>query len=395
MDTVVISSDSHVVEAPDTYVGFIDPKWRDKAPRVENRGPLGDVFVIDQVAMPVPLGLVAAAGKPDTEVRVGGVRFEELHRSGHDSSFRRADQLVDGVDAEILYPTIGLVLCNHPDFDYKKSCFDAYNRWVSAYCQADPDRLFAYGQTAVRSPEEAVEDLKMIRELGLVGVMMPGRPAVEDYDSPVYDAFWRTCVELGLPVSFHILTGKNSAEQRGCRLAGFLSMIRACQDILSMMVLGGVFERHPGLKVVCAEADAGWVPHYVKRMDYVFRRHRNWLPAGQSLSRLPSEYFLENIYLTFQDDIVAFETLKLMNWRRLLWASDFPHTDSTWPRSREMLEQQTARLTDEQRRAILGGNAAELYGIDLEALRNEDSDAAALGRAGGVLCGATGPGEGA
>jgi predicted TIM-barrel fold metal-dependent hydrolase len=149
---------------------------------------------------------------------------------------------------------------------------------------------------------------------------------------------------------------------------GFLSIMRGCQDIMGTLVLGGVFERHPGLRVVCAEADAGWVPHYMYRMDHAYKRHRYWLAAGQELSKLPSEYFAENIYTTFQDDWVAFRVADLMNWRRLLWANDFPHSDSTWPHSQEMLAEHAAGLREEQRRAILGENAAALYSIDLAQL---------------------------
>jgi predicted TIM-barrel fold metal-dependent hydrolase len=148
----------------------------------------------------------------------------------------------------------------------------------------------------------------------------------------------------------------------------FLSVVRGCQDIMGTLVLGGVFERHPGLKVVCVEADAGWVPHYMYRLDHAYKRHRYWLPAGQELSRLPSEYFAEHIYVTFQDDWVAFKTADLLNWHRLMWANDFPHSDSTWPWSQEMLAEHAGDLSDEQRRAILSENAASLYGIDAEAL---------------------------
>ena len=120
--------------------------------------------------------------------------------------------------------------------------------------------------------------------------------------------------------------------------------------------------------MVCVEADAGWVPHYMYRMDHAYKRHRYWLPPGQQLSRLPSEYFAENIYVTFQDDWTAFRHADDMNWRRLMWANDFPHSDSTWPWSQDVLAEQTAHLTDEQRQAILCGNVAELYNIDVGAL---------------------------
>ena len=99
------------------------------------------------------------------------------------------------------------------------------------------------------------------------------------------------------------------------------------------------------------------------------KRHRYWLPAGQKLSKLPSEYFAENIYTTFQDDWVAFQCANMMNWKRLMWANDFPHSDSTWPWSQEMLKEHSQHLSDEQREAILCGNVAELYGLDLALLQ--------------------------
>ena len=362
----VISADSHITEAPGTYVDHIDPAWRDKAPRLVDGGELGDVFAIDGMK-PVPMGLVAAAGKPPEEIRVTGVRFDELHRSGWDPEARLADQARDGVAAEVIYPTVGMQLCNHPDFDYKRACFQAYNRWIAEYCGTHPHRLLGCGQTAMRSPEEGIADLHEIAALGLRGVMMPGVPAVEDYDSTVYDPFWEAAVELGLPLSFHILTTR-AERTRGPKMNGFLSIVRGCQDVLGMFVLGGVFERHPDLRIVCVEADAGWVPHFMYRMDHAYKRHRYWLPPGQELSRLPSEYFAESVYVTFQDDWTAFRFADSMNWRRLMWANDFPHSDSTWPWSQELLAEHAANLTEEQQQAILSGNVAELYRIDLDQL---------------------------
>ena len=202
--------------------------------------------------------------------------------------------------------------------------------------------------------------------------MMPGNPAVEDYDSPVYDEFWEAATELGLPLSFHILTHKSDREKtRGPAMNAFLSIVRGCQDVMGTLVLGGVFERHPKLKIVCVEADAGWVPHYMYRMDHAYKRHRHWLPAGQQLSKLPSEYFAENIYVTFQDDWVAFKVANLLNWKRLMWANDFPHSDSTWPWSQEMLKEHPRSLSEAQRDAILCHNVAALYGIEVDALAKE------------------------
>jgi predicted TIM-barrel fold metal-dependent hydrolase len=364
----IISADSHITEAPDTYTAHIDRAWRERAPRIVATEKHGDVFQIDGMDKPIHLGLVAAAGKPPEAITASGVRFSELHRGGWDPDARLADQDRDGVAAEIIYPTVGMLLCNHPDYDYTKACFDAYNRWIAAYCGRHPSRLLGCGQTAGRSPAEMIEDFRAIKALGLRGVMMPGNPAQEDYDSPIYDPVWEAAVDLGLPLSFHILTTRETAPVRGPRINSFLSIIRGNQDIMGTLIFGGVFQRHPDLRVVCVEADAGWVPHYLYRMDHAYKRHRNWLARGVTLDRLPSEYFSEHIYTTFQDDWVAFRSVDQMNWKRLMWANDFPHSDSTWPWSQEMLARQASGLTPEQRDAILCGNVADLYRIDIAEL---------------------------
>ncbi|MBL6749075.1 MAG: amidohydrolase [Nevskia sp.] len=367
----IISADSHVMEPPGTYIDRIDKKFKDRAPHVVFMEGRGDTYVIDGMTDSIPMGLVAAAGKTAEQLGVAAVsaRFDDLHRGGWDPKARIADQDRDGVYAEIIYPSVGMVLCNHPDADYKKACFDAYNLWITEYCADNPARLLGCGQTAMRTPAEGIEDLRKIKAMGLRGVMMPGYPELEDYDSPIYDEFWDAAVELGLPLSFHILTARDGVSSkgglgrvRGPKLNGFMTIIRGCQDVMGTLIFGGVFERHPKLKIVCVEADAGWVPHYMYRMDHAYERHRYWLTAGK-LSKMPSEYFRENIYVTFQDDWVAFKVMDLCNPRRLMWANDFPHSDSTWPNSQALLTRHAAGMDAEHKNWLLHDNVAELYGI--------------------------------
>ena len=131
------------------------------------------------------------------------------------------------------------------------------------------------------------------------------------------------------------------------------------------MIFGGVFDRHPDLPVVCVEADAGWAAHWMYRADHAVERHRNWLGAA-TLERRPSEYFRDNVYVTFQDDWVAFQTAHLVNHEHLLWASDFPHSDSTFPQSQHVLAEHTAHLDDGVREDIVWRNCARLYRLPIE-----------------------------
>lgn len=363
-----ISADSHIVEAHDTYRAYIEPRYRDRAPHIASDEKGNDIYVIPGMTDRIPLGLVAGAGvsAQDLKLRREGTRFADIHRSGSDSSYRVADQERDGVAGEVLYASVGMVLCNHPDFDYKDACFTAYNRWLAEYCAGAPDRLFGLAQTAVLSVDAAIADVRRAREMGFVGMMMPGNPQHQDYDHPMYDPLWACCADLKMPVCFHILTSKGSDVNtvfqgaRGNKINGFMNIIRGIQDIIGLFVLGGVFERHPTLKMVCAEGDAGWLPHYMYRMDHAYDRHGYHMEA-RGLSRMPSDYIRENIYFTFQDDWVAFKTAHEMNPRRLIWANDFPHSDATWPNSQALLAAHTQCVTDEERRWILRENVKELF----------------------------------
>src|SRR4029079_15021833 len=127
----------------------------------------------------VPYSSIAGAGRPPEELGYQtGRGWETLHPGGYDAKARLAEQDRDGVVAEIIYPSVGMILCNHPDRDYQHACFDAYNEWITEFCSYAPDRLIGMGQTAVRTPDDAIEDLDAIKAKGLRGVMLPGFPGV-------------------------------------------------------------------------------------------------------------------------------------------------------------------------------------------------------------------------
>ena len=173
----IISADSHITEPPGTYVDRIDRKYKDTAPRMLRDEKLGDYFVVNGMdGVKITLGLMAAAGKSAEELGKGGHKFEDLYRGGWDPEARLADQDRDGVVAEVIYPTIGMMLCNHRDFDYKKACFDAYNLWLAEFCGAHPDRLIGWARRRCASPKKESRTCARSRRSGFRGVMMPGNP---------------------------------------------------------------------------------------------------------------------------------------------------------------------------------------------------------------------------
>jgi predicted TIM-barrel fold metal-dependent hydrolase len=195
--------------------------------------------------------------------------------------------------------------------------------------------------------------------------MMFGQPIVEDYDHACYDPFWEACVDLGLPVNFHILTSKSDLSQnrRGPSICTHQRIIRGNQDILSMFVFGGVFERHPKLRVVLAESDASWVPHFGNKMDHAWTQYRFREPV--QLSKWPSAYLRDNCYFTMQDDMPVGLMTDVLPMERILWASDFPHSDGTYPKSREVLTKMGETMSAEHLGMMAHDNVAALYGLSV------------------------------
>ena len=174
-----------------------------------------------------------------------------------------------------------------------------------------------------------------------------------------------------MPLSFHSLTsarakGSNlqtSGAPRGSSaIANLTNIVRSNQDIIAMLIWGGVFERFPDLRMVCVEADASWAPHMMQKMDQYYDDLRGLMRVGE-FKRRPSEMFRDNLYMTFQFDWLAFKMTDYLNPDRLMWANDFPHTDATWPRSQALLQANLVNVPAARATRILRDNVKELYHI--------------------------------
>lgn len=369
---VIISADSHVAENEDAFKD-IDPKFRDRAPKAVEDDVRGAGMMIDGMPQAVPMGMICTAGRKPEDI--GKPMFwNQVNPAGFDSSTRLDIQDQDGIHAEIIYPSVGMILALHPDWDYKKACFDAYNRWLAQYCEKDTKRLIGMPQIALRTIDEGIKELEEIKAMGFKGVMLCGDPKLEDYDHPIYDPFWEACVALDLPVCFHILTSKKDVDvtgqglARGPKICEFMNLIRGNQDIMAMFVFGGVFERHPKLRLVSVESDASWAPHFCSRMDHAYNHHRfgsaQWA-AQDKITRAPSEYFKENIYLTIQDDMPVGQMTNVLEMDKILWANDFPHSDGIWLRSQDILTRMTKDMSEQHKEMLLHDNVATLFKLEI------------------------------
>jgi uncharacterized protein len=364
----IISADSHVLEPHDLWTARLaGTPFADRAPHMVEDGAGGHLFAVDGLR-PFPIGLAGAAGKPSSELKVLGNKAEELRVGGWDPVARLEDMDTDGIAAEVLYPSVGMTLAQSSDREYQLTCVRAYNDWLVEYCAGGQGRLVGLAMIPTVDVEAAMAEIERAHLAGLRGAMIPGRPPEGHYAEARFDPMWAAFAERDMPVSFHILTGGMDGDPTlgsGIALMTVMSIVHQIQQTLSLLIFGGVFDRHPRLKVVSAEHDGGWVAHYAYRLDQMTERHQSWLSRGKTNVRAPSEYLRENCWFTFQKDPVAVETRHRVGLTQLMWASDYPHSDSTWPHSRKVIERDFEGLPDADLAAMVHDNAAALYGIDI------------------------------
>ena len=208
--------------------------------------------------------------------------------------------------------------------------------------------------------------------MGLKGAMIwCSPPADQPYSSPLYDPFWAAAQELDMPVSLHAITGieriqwEYGAEKRAMRQTVTPHEI---EKSFSILILSGVLERFPRLKIVSAENNCGWLPYYLQRMDRGFARFGpsgTVTPWPTKLTLKPSEYFRRQMYCTFIDDSFGVASRHWIGVDNVMWSSDYPHTASTWPHSRNIIERDFKDVSEAEQRKIVRENAAKLYGFDL------------------------------
>src|SRR4051812_17355031 len=360
MEYDVISSDSHVIEPHDLWQKRVDKEFRDRAPRLIHDTDT-DRLVCDQAEM-APVGLLAGCARGDDDVRFDGRWDEDVFRGGYDPEARLDDIARDGVDAEVLYPTIGLHLYPIADSDFRWALFRAYNSWLAEdFCAAQPDRFKGIAMLNHEEMELSLTELARAKELGLVGVMVPLYPGEVSYHDPKMDALWAASVDMQMPVHFHAATTRDKSKAWNKSVPTDMPLKTAhVQQVLLSMIYGGVFDRFPELTVVSAENDAGWAGSMLEKADYNFHRNRTRL-KGVDCFNEPSSYFRQNIKLTFMRDLTAVAARKVIGIESLMWGSDFPHHVSTWPNSQKVLAEHFDDIPVADRNTIVRDNTRNLY----------------------------------
>ena len=368
----VISADNHVFEPEDLWTSRAESKFKDRAPHVE-RSEAGDFWFCDGMK-----GHGAGGSNPL------GQRFEEpeklgakIHRTeealpgGYIPEEHVKDLDIDGIDMSIIYPTIAIRLYSVPASDILTYSCRLYNDWVGEFCSAAPKRLKGIAMLNVDDVRDGVKELERCAKLGFVGAMiavypLPGR----SYDRPEYDPLWAAAQDLGMPLSLHAASNRAGEDQQFADLDTIRPTFLALMAHWAAMSLGdiifsGAFERYPKLQVGSVEHELSWVPHFLDRIDYTYtQRAMEFSPYRFKGDVLPSDFFHSNCFLGFQEDAMGIRDRHIIGVDNLQWGSDYPHGESTFPRSREILEEILVTCTEEEKAKIVGGNAARIYNLD-------------------------------
>ena len=368
MNYKVISSDSHVNEPPNCFSERLPARLRDAGPKIVSSGEGGEGWTVEgRPAM--NFGLGSLAGKSFEEYKDKGISFADLLPGNYDPTEHLKDQDRDGVDASVIYPGFAMGLPTIKDRELRLACFRAYNDWLAEdFAGASPQRIVALAMLPVDDGiDEAVAELRRCVKKGHRGGILPTYPD-KLFTDPEYNALWAAAQELDAPLHFHRAIGRNIPRgmsvtpHPGTMVASIVLRFFAALEPLSHIIFSGALHRFPGLKLVSAESDAGWFAFFITLSDDQWTRQRHWSKLESTAP--PSEYIRRQVFLTFMDDTVACANLKFTGSDNLMWASDYPHSVTTWPNSRSYIEKQMAPCTPEERAKLTAGNAVKLYHLN-------------------------------
>ncbi|MET0371383.1 MAG: amidohydrolase family protein [Sphingobium sp.] len=370
MQEIIFSADSHIVEPPEMWQQRLELKYRNRAPTTvrDLNGQKGEFYVFEDLK-PIPVTRLFGAGylhdaRKWKEFEPQG--FEAAPKQIWDPAQRLVDQDFDGVDGELLFPTMGMIMLAAKDEELKAACFRAVNGYLADYCSHSPNRLVGVGVVSLHDVAQGIRDLEDSVKMGLRGALVTGSPGEGGFGQPQFDPFWAAAQEMDVPLVLHDLQVRGEVAFTGGRLTFFMLPMEI-QAGLADMIVGGIFDRFPRLKVVSAENDIGWLPHFVHRMEHFMTKIG--ARAG-GVDRLPSQVVRENIWAStqFEGATIMEYVSKAVGSDRIMWGSDYCHPDSTYPNSRKWIAESFGTLPAEDRARIVGGNAMKLYKVDADAL---------------------------
>lgn len=352
-----ISADSHVNEPHDLWFERLPAAQRDGAPRrIRANDEGGWTLVVDGN----PMGWEDISA--DEATRRERERVEAVSVTA-----RRDMMRTDGINGEIVYPTIGLYCWNVADPDVGRACCEVYNDWILERLGGD-ERIKVAVMLPTWDLAMTVREIERLAGHPSVGGLLAPLVGTPEWNLPDWEPLWDVVADTGKPLVMHQGTGHDMIFYRGwgSPTANLLATQSMAPRATALFSCSGILERHPDLHLVLVEVNAGWMAWANSTLDEYSQAHANWTKV--KLGEPPSHYIRRQVHATFQNDPVAIHNLPLTGSAPLLWGNDFPHPESTYPNSNQVLDALLDGVDDTVARAVTSGNAAQLFGFDPDIL---------------------------
>jgi predicted TIM-barrel fold metal-dependent hydrolase len=354
--TIISSADGHWELDEDIFVEGFPAHLREKAPQVWHDQFIRIGFKSGTQAYPLTPQVLKAI---DANIGPGAANID----------VRMAHMKAEGVEKEILFPQSIPSFFKLPDLEVRENMFRVYNDYIARVSQRKPGVFFGVGVFANWwDPAKAEACMQQIVDLGLKTFMIPITPGENPadgkqigYGDPVMDRFWDVVEEAGIPLNFHVGEGVDTSH-RGGIAARVMTSLAPFRKPLAELIFSGTFDRHPRLRIVFSEGGISWVPPALQDAEMIFDSYGN----GNLLERIeqrPSDYWHQNCWASFQSDLLGLRQLDVIGADRVMWASDYPHSEGTFGFSRRSMQSVIDAAGSQQAGRIVGGTAIDLYDL--------------------------------
>jgi predicted TIM-barrel fold metal-dependent hydrolase len=376
MAYTMISADDHIdlgYLPKDLWTQRVPRPLRERAPHVEDRAEKGEYWVCDGETWGEYRGERWFARPVRTRLALDRGGVGEAHRPTIPAK-RLADMDRDGVEASLMFPPIIAMQVGDPVL--RNTCIQAYNNWARDFAQAAPNRFYPVAMLSPVDAEAARDEVLRAAELGFREANFLVNDVTIAVNQRPWDVFWDAAEESGIVIAYHVggsvqsgtvratIDGLKPEQRQGVFDMGLSNGATSFFNPFVNMFNFGTLERHPTLKFCLAESGIGWIPFVVQEMDYRYKRQFERKKAADiPLKTMPSEIFKRQVWATYQTDFVGLHLIEFFGDGHVLWGSDYPHPDSTWPVSREVIDRDSAHLSPETKKKVIHDNAAALYRI--------------------------------
>ena len=394
LDFRLISADTHVAEHPNAWAR-VQREYGDRAPHVVQDPPglSKGLWILTDGLEPMRSAYFALGHIVDKPEGISNMEqwedprafqrrmleFNETFRyedypGGWEPTAHLRDMDRDGVEAEIIFSSPTRFNYSQTDPKFQRAIFRSYNEWILEFASAAPRRLFPMPLISILDVDLAVADMREYVKRGCRSVHIPTQILGSGYYEPCYEPLWATAAELDIPLTVHSNSSQNlprhHVDQGAREFDPRKQILRTTRQLpavefVSNLIFSGVFDRYSRLKVVCSEFECHWVAGLVQRVDYNLGRESTYDPDRNVNKRMPSEYLRENVYFSFEDDRAGMLTVPLYGEDNLMWGNDYPHHQTTWPYSRENLEENCAGIAPDIVQKLGRANVNAVYRLGL------------------------------